>query len=94
MDEKQRHRGLSNYLLSNEAAAAVKLLQSCLALYGPKDCSPPVSSAHGIFQARILEQVAIFYSRDLPDPGIKPVSLALAVRFFTISTSWEVLPDS
>ena len=68
--------------------------QSCLTLYGPKDYSPPVSSAHGISQARIPEWVAIFYSRDLPNPGIKPMSLALAVRFLTISTSWEALPDS
>ena len=29
----------------------------------PLDCSPPGSSIHGIFQARILEQVAISYSR-------------------------------
>ena len=29
----------------------------------PMDCSPPGSSIHGIFQARILEWVAIFYSR-------------------------------
>ena len=35
------------------------------------DCSPPDSSVHGIFQARILEWVAISFSRDLPDPGIK-----------------------
>ena len=32
---------------------------------------------HGILQARILELVAISFSRDLPDPGIKPVSPAL-----------------
>ena len=31
------------------------LTQSCLTLYGPKDSSLPVSSPHGIFQARILE---------------------------------------
>ena len=29
----------------------------------PKDCSPPGSSVHGILQARILEWVAISYSR-------------------------------
>ena len=40
-------------------------------------CSPPGSSVHGILQARILELVAISFSRDLPDPGIKPVSPAL-----------------
>ena len=48
----------------------------------------------GIFQARILEQVAISYSRDLPNPGIKPMSLvspSLAGRFFTTSATWEVL---
>ena len=47
------------------------------------DCSPPGSSVRGIFQARILEWVAIPFSRDLPDPGIEPASLAVAGRFFT-----------
>ena len=41
------------------------------------DCSPPGSSVHGILQARILEWVAIPFSRDLPDPGIKPWSLGV-----------------
>ena len=35
-----------------------KLLQSCLTLCNAMDCSPPGSSVHGIFQARMLEQVA------------------------------------
>ena len=44
----------------------------------PVDCSPPGSSVHGILQARILEWVAIPFSRVyLPDPGIEPRSLAL-----------------
>ena len=37
--------------------------QSCPTLCCPMDCSPPGSSVHGIFQARILKQVAISYSR-------------------------------
>ena len=37
--------------------------QSCLILFDPLDCSPPGSSVQGIFQARILERVAISYSR-------------------------------
>ena len=37
--------------------------QSCLTLCGPMDCSPPGSSVHRIFQARILEWVAISYSK-------------------------------
>ena len=32
----------------------------CLALWDPVDCNSPVSSAHGILQARILEWVAVF----------------------------------
>ena len=37
----------------------------------PMDYGPPGSSVHRILQARILEWVAIPFSRDLPDPGIK-----------------------
>ena len=37
--------------------------QSCPILCDPMDCSPPDSSVHGIFQARILEWVVISYSR-------------------------------
>ena len=36
------------------AAAAAKLLQSCLTLCDPMDCSSPGFSVHGILQARIL----------------------------------------
>ena len=40
-----------------------ELLQSCLTLCNPMDCSLPGSSVHGILQARILEWVAITFSR-------------------------------
>ena len=43
----------------------------------PMDCNPPGSSAYGIFQARILEWVAMPFSGDLPHPGIQPMSLSL-----------------
>ena len=36
--------------------------QSCPTLSDPMDCSPPGSSAHGIFQARVLEWGAIAFS--------------------------------
>ena len=49
--------------------------QSRLTLCDPMDCSPPGSSVHGIFQARILAWVAMPSSRDRPNPGIKPTSL-------------------
>ena len=70
-----------------------KSLQSCPALCDPMDCNPPGSSVHGIFQARILEWVAMpSPPGDLPDLGIKPVSLAspaLVGGFFTTSATWE-----
>ena len=40
-----------------------ELTQSCPTLCDPMDCSPLGSSVHGIFQARILEWVAISFSR-------------------------------
>ena len=43
-------------------AAAAKSLQSCPTLCDPMDCSLPGSSIHGIFQARVLEWVAIAFS--------------------------------
>ena len=39
-----------------------EVAQSCLAPRDPMDCSPPGSSAHGIFQARVLEWVSIAFS--------------------------------
>ena len=44
------------------AAAAAKSLQSCLTLRNPMDCSLAGSSVRGIFQARVLEWVAIAFS--------------------------------
>ena len=40
-----------------------KLLQLCLTLWDPRDCSMPGSSVHGVLQARILEWVAISFPR-------------------------------
>ena len=47
------------------AAAAAKLLQSCLTLCDPIDNSPLGSSVPGILQERILEWVAIAFSNTL-----------------------------
>ena len=42
-----------------------EVAQSCLALSDPMDCSLPGSSAHWIFQARVLEWVAVAFSDKL-----------------------------
>ena len=39
-----------------------EVAQSCLTLSDPMDCSLPGSSAHGIFQTRVLEWVATAFS--------------------------------
>ena len=41
------------------APCALQVVQLCPALCDPMDCSPPGSSFHGLFQAQILEWVAI-----------------------------------
>ena len=43
----------------------------------PMGCSPPGSSVHEILQKRILQWVAISFSRDLPNSGIEPGSPAV-----------------
>ena len=56
----------------------VFVTQSCPTLWDPTDCSLPKSSVHGILQARILEWVAISFSRgSSPDPGTEPRSPVL-----------------
>ena len=46
-----------------------EVTQLCPALSDPMDCSPPGSSAHGIFQARVLEWDAIAACGKFPDRG-------------------------
>ena len=66
-----------------------KSLQSCPALCGAMDCSLPGSSVLEILQARILEWVALSFSRESSQSGIEPflMSSALAGRFFTSGES-------
>ena len=51
-----------------------EVVQSCLTLSDPMDCSLPGSSAHGIFQATVLEWVAIAFSSYGPIRVIFPAS--------------------
>ena len=70
-------RRSGTYVQWYTAAAAAKSLQSCLTLCDPIDGSPPGSSVHRIFQARVLEWGATAFSgrtvwRFLKKLGIKP----------------------
>ena len=73
-------------------AAASKSLHSCPTLCNPIDSSPPGSSVHGIFQARVLEWVAIAFC---PSPTPQVYSNSCPLSWWchpTISSS--VIPFS
>ena len=59
-------------LQSMKVKSDSEVAQSCLTLSDPMDCSPPGSSIHGIFQARVLEWVAIAFSSDVSTFSINP----------------------
>ena len=90
----QAVRALLNHLTSLGSAAPsyAKLLQSCPTLCDPMDCSLPGSSVPGILWARILEWVAMPFSRAsswLRDQTASLKSSALAGGFFTTRTTLE-----
>ena len=54
-----------------------EVAQSCPILSDPMDCSPPGSSIHGIFQARVLEWDAIAFSEETSNESyIRVVTVA------------------
>ena len=66
------------------AAAAAKLLQSCLTLCDPIDGSPPGPAVPGILQARTLEWVAISSS----NAGKRKVKVKSLSRVRVLATPW------
>ena len=72
----------------------VLVTQSCLTLCDPMDCSPPGSSVHEISQARILERVAISFSRGSSQPRNRTHTSCLAGRFFTTEPPGRQLEGS
>ena len=105
-----------------KAKSESQVAQSCPTPNDPMDCSPPGSSVHGSFQARVLEWGAIAFSvscaqvfinqwtiscqsplsskeywrwqpipssGDLPNPGIKPRSLALQADSLPSEPPWK-----
>ena len=61
----------------------VLVAQSCPTLCDPMDCNPPGSSVHEIFQARVLEWVAISFSRGSSQPRDRTRVSCTAGKFFT-----------
>ena len=61
----------------------VLVAQPCLTLCDPMDCSPPRSFVHGIFQAIVLEWVAISFSRGSSRPRDQTQVSRIVDRRFT-----------
>ena len=68
-----------------------EVAQSCPTLCYPVDCSPPGSSVHGILQARILEWVAISFSRGYSQPRDRTQVSRIAGRCFNLWATREAL---
>ena len=64
---------------------------SCVQLYDPMDCSPPGSSVQGILQARVLEWVAISFSRGYSWHRDRTHISCIAGGFFTVWATRKVL---
>ena len=67
----------------------ILITQSCLIICDPMDCSPRGSSVHGIPQARILQWVAIPFSRGSSQPRDQTQVSRIAGRFFTVWATRE-----
>ena len=84
---------MSGKAMQKHSQSVVKNPRCCLVTQSCPTLWPHGLSARGlspgILQAWILQWVDISFSRDLPGPGISPMSHALAGRFFIIWASWE-----
>ena len=70
-----------------------EVAQSCPILCYPMDCSPPGSSVHGILQARVLEWVAISFSRGSSRPRDRTQVSHIAGRRFNLWATREAPGD-
>ena len=63
--------------------------QSCLTLCDPMDCSLPGPSVHGVFQTRMLEWVAISYSRGSSQPRDRGPVSCIGRQIIYHCVTWE-----
>ena len=75
-----------------ESESESEIAQSCLTLCDPMDCSLSGSSVHGIFQARVLEWIAISFSRGSSQPRNRIRVSRIAGRCFTVWVPPQKIP--
>ena len=89
--ESKCHKFFKIYIIhTKKERKERKVAQSCLTLCDPMDCSPPGASIHGIFQARVLEWVAISFSRGSSPPRNRTQVSCIIGRRFTVWATREV----
>jgi len=81
------HLKLTKHCQSTVHACSVT--QLCLIFCDPMDCSQPDSTVHGIFQARILESVAISSSRGSSWPRDRTCVSCIGRQFLYYRATWE-----
>ena len=87
-----RSRGcLNEGALMLDGCCTGRHAQLCPTLCDPKDCSPPGSSVHGILQARILEWIAITFSRGSSQPWDQTHVSCTGRWFLYHCATWEAL---
>ena len=84
MELQKNQTQLSDENDNNEPRKEREVTQLCLTLSDPMDCSPPGSCVRGIFQARLLEWVAISFSRESSPPRDRTQVSCIAGRRFTV----------
>ena len=90
--DKNTGVGCHFFLQCIKVRSESEVTQSCLTLSNPMDCSPPGSSAHGIFQARVLEWGAIAFSAGRPGVPIHGVTKSLTrLSDFTFTFHFHAL---
>ena len=68
---KRRGHGAEKEAVSSPSSGSERereVAQSCPTLCDPMDCSLPGSSVHGVFQARVLEWIAISFAKGSSQP--------------------------
>ena len=79
------------YSFNVTCVCVCEVIQLCLTLCDPVDCSPPGSSVHGSLQARILEWIAISFSRGSTQPRDRTRVSCIAGRRFIFWATREAL---
>ena len=85
---------MAKIIKTSQERLKVLAAQLCPILCNPMNCSPPGSFLHGILQARILEWVAIAFSRASSRPRDQTWVSCIVGRFFTACYGASVVSNS